>query len=64
MIVRHDCAFLQQAFRSGPNPPPLFPENSTLFPSKLPKKRNEIFWIGNDPPPPSEVFRKFIQNGP
>ena len=35
-------------------------------PFSLPKKRNEIFRIGNDPwpPPPSEVFRKFIKFGP
>ena len=33
-------------------------------PVSLPKKRNEIFWIGNDPPPlSSEVFRKFIEFG-
>ena len=30
----------------------------------LPKKRNIIFRIGNDPPPHSEVFRKFIDFGP
>ena len=30
----------------------------------LPKKRNIIFRIGNDPPPHSEVFRKFIEFGP
>ena len=30
------CAFLQQAFWSGPNPP-LFPKIQCIFPSKLPK---------------------------
>ena len=29
----------------------------------LPKKRNIIFRIGNDPPRPSEVFRKFFEYG-
>ena len=33
-------------------------------PISLTKKRNEIFRIGNDPPPHSEVFRKFIEFGP
>ena len=28
----------------------------------LPKKRNIIFRIGNDPPPSLEVFRKFIES--
>ena len=36
----------------GVERPPSFP---------LPKKRKEIFWIGKDPPWPSEVFRKFIK---
>ena len=58
------------------DPPTLFSENNVaLFATKffgvqrphpfsLPKKRNEIFRIGNDPPPlPSEVFRKFIKFG-
>ena len=57
------------------DPPTLFSENyvalfATKFfgvqrphPISLPKKRNEIFRIGNDPPPLSEVFRKFIVFG-
>ena len=59
------CAFLQQTFWIGATPP-LFPKIHCFYPSKLPQKpqRNFGFWIGNDPPPPSEVFRKFIPNGP
>ena len=35
-----------------------------LPPQNFRKNRNEIFRIGNDPPPPhSEVFRKFIEFG-
>ena len=53
------------------DPPTLFSENNVaLFATKffgvqrphsfsLPKKRNEIFWIGNDPPPP---FWKLSEN--
>ena len=32
--------------------PPLF------NPPKLPKNRNKIFWVGNDPPPPPRKFSK------
>ena len=58
-----------------PLTPPLFSENyvalfATKFfgvqrpqPIPLPKKRNEIFRIENDPPPSSEVFGKFIEYG-
>ena len=44
--------------------PPPFSENSLFLPPQnFRKNRNEIFRIGNDPPPHSEVFRKFIEFG-
>ena len=52
------CAFLQQAFRSGPNPLP-FPENSTLFPLKITKKPQQNFLGRKCPPHTSEVFQKY-----
>ena len=46
------------------DPPLPFSENSLFLPPKnFRKNRNEIFRIGNDPPPHSEVFRKFIEFG-
>ena len=44
--------------------PPLFPKIHRFFPSKLPKKSATKFFGSEMTPPPSEVFRKFIQNGP
>merc|ERR1712030_179712 len=41
------------------DPPPLFSENSLFLPAQnFRKNRNEIFRIGNDPPP----IRKFSEN--
>ena len=53
-------------------PPPIFGKKCCAFVREigarsafpLPKKRNIMFRIGNDPPPHSEVFRKFIEFGP
>ena len=43
--------------------PPPFSENSLFLPPQnFRKNPNEIFRIGNDPPSPSEVFRKFIKS--
>ena len=38
-----------------------FHAQKALF--KVPKICNINFWIENDPPPPLELFRKFIQFG-
>ena len=54
-----------------PPPHPIFGKKCCAFVREigarsafpLPKKRNIIFRIGNDPPPHSEVFRKFIEYG-
>ena len=59
---------------SDPSPHPFFGKLYGFFCNKIfrggatplflyRKKRNKIFRIGNDPPPPSEVFRKFMEFG-
>ena len=61
-FFREARKFATKFIRIGVTPPPFSENSSFLPPQNYRKNRNEIFWIGNDPPP-SEVFRKFIQNG-
>ena len=58
-------------FQTASDPHPIFGKKCCAFVREigarsafpLPKKRNIIFRIGNDPPS-SEVFQKFIEFGP
>ena len=45
-------------------PPPLFPKIHRFYPPKITEKTATKFFGSEMTPPPSEVFRKFIQNGP
>ena len=61
-----------EMFQTTVDPPPSFSKNHVAdffqnswpkYPFIMAKICNINFWIGNDPPPPSELFRKFIRFG-
>ena len=67
LVSENNVAFFREVLKSatkffGLEWPPLLFQKFIVFPLKITEKIcNKIFWIGNDPPPPLEVFRKFIQ---
>ena len=60
-----------EKFQTAVDPPPphfwkimlriFFQNIMTEVPCMMAKIYNIIFWIGNDAPPPSELFQKFIR---